>query len=736
MRSLNFLFRFVLFLVGLLMFFSAEVGAQSDTPWSFAKNLSVQKWEQLPFLDVSQCLSEDKTELAHGLKNLPFSRNISLLLTPMNSGVWSESSQGRIWLLGIESRGALSLMAVLEDMHLRDGVRLYVYDEQKTRVLGPFKGDAPLGVLPLSPVAGERIIVELNVPQMTPSFGRIRLTQVGRVYRDIETMMLKASIDNASPCHIDVNCPAASAWQTDKRAVVRLMVNKITRNEYGTGVLINNTALNGTPYVLTASHLLSTQEDASRSIFFFDYESVACGGARGSKARTVSGSSLVSVARTLDFALVELSSAPPLIYEPYYAGWNVSGSTPVNAVDIQHPWADMKKISFADPLHAIVTASYASTDLTCEPNAHWKVSVWSQGTTEPGSSGSPLFDGSHRVVGTLSGGASTCESPINDFFAKLSFQYNFFSTYDTARLKPWLDPVHSNTLVLNGYDPVAAALSGCDTLTHVEISDTKTLYPVGSKGYASGHNSLRTNMFAERFRSSGTSILYGALYHLAKVSSNGSLSRVTVKVWSGTSQPEVELYSKTFVAELFFPKRNNLVVFDAPISVTGNYFVGYVISYAYSSDTFAVSQAVSHDPGISTCLVNSGSGWVEQSSIMQPAVYASLAIGVIGKNLSYLPSITTDVTDIAARDKSLVIYPNPVNDVVTACFPDGEVEEVFCYDMMGRVVPLTLESSRPDPSSVGRSCISIRVSGLAPGMYLLSVRTKTTVWRGRFVKSH
>jgi hypothetical protein len=131
------------------------------------------------------------------------------------------------------------------------------------------------------------------------------------VYRDLEAAVLKVSIDNASACHLDINCPVAAAWQVDKRSVVRIMVNKITRNEYGTGVLVNNTLGNGRPYVLTAAHVLGTYQHAERSLFFFGYESVACNGARGPKTRTIAGAELKATARTLDFSLMELSEEPP-----------------------------------------------------------------------------------------------------------------------------------------------------------------------------------------------------------------------------------------------------------------------------------------------------------------------------------------------------------------------------------------------------------------------------------------
>jgi len=54
----------------------------SALPWSFAQGLNVRQWERLPALDAGACLEEDREEIRRGLRTLPFSRNISLNLSP------------------------------------------------------------------------------------------------------------------------------------------------------------------------------------------------------------------------------------------------------------------------------------------------------------------------------------------------------------------------------------------------------------------------------------------------------------------------------------------------------------------------------------------------------------------------------------------------------------------------------------------------------------------------------
>ena len=59
-------------------------------------------------------------------------------------------------------------------------------------------------------------------------------------------------------------------------------------------------------------------------------------------------------------------------------------------------------------------------------NAHWNViydaTPNGHGVTEGGSSGSPLFNSNGLIIGTLSGGNSSCEDPEGiNLYGKLSF---------------------------------------------------------------------------------------------------------------------------------------------------------------------------------------------------------------------------------------------------------------------------------------------------------------------------
>jgi len=90
-------------------------------------------------------------------------------------------------------------------------------------------------------------------------------------------------------------------------------------------------------------------------------------------------------------------------------------------------------------------------------NSHWKVS-WSatengHGVTEGGSSGSALFNSNGLLMGTLTGGQSSCDSSnLNqpDYFGKFSAHWDLNGQADTLRLQPFLDPDHIGMTTLEG----------------------------------------------------------------------------------------------------------------------------------------------------------------------------------------------------------------------------------------------------------------------------------------------
>ncbi|MEM7373980.1 MAG: PKD domain-containing protein [Bacteroidota bacterium] len=93
--------------------------------------------------------------------------------------------------------------------------------------------------------------------------------------------------------------------------------------------------------------------------------------------------------------------------------------------------------------------------------SHWLVD-YDIGITEFISSGSPLFDENHLIVGDLTGGNDSptpCATgvPRSSYYAKFSTSWDKYNNLPSTHLKPWLDPINSGVKILNGcgesYEP-------------------------------------------------------------------------------------------------------------------------------------------------------------------------------------------------------------------------------------------------------------------------------------------
>ena len=133
---------------------------------------------------------------------------------------------------------------------------------------------------------------------------------------------------------------------------------------------------------------------------------------------------------------------PPASYNVFYAGWDKSGTSPTSQVGIHHPAGDLKKISFDN--NAATQATYSSA--SC-----WRISNWDDGTTEGGSSGSPLFDQNKRIIGQLYGGQASCSNNVNDYYGRFDVSWDS-GTNTTNELNSWLDPLGTNPQYLDGLD--------------------------------------------------------------------------------------------------------------------------------------------------------------------------------------------------------------------------------------------------------------------------------------------
>ena len=409
--------------------------------WTEKSNLDGVQFVEMPSVNIEALRAED--QVTEQYKDIPlrFAHAHEVNFNLLNAGTWTPMPDGgKIWRLGVESPGAYSLNFTFDQFELVEGAQLFIYNAEKSYLIGSFtkENNKPSGQLGTAPVQGDKVIVELYEPKSKHQ-SKLSISHIAHDYKD--AFKLAKGFGTSGSCNNNVNCPISNGWEDQISSVALITLGNGTR--WCSGAMVANTSGDDTPYFLTADHCEDGQT-VTNWVFYFNYESAACSpNTDGSLTQSVSGSTLRAENPNSDVCLLELSSAPPVGYGVFYSGWDNSGAAVPNAVGIHHPDGDVKKFS-------------VENDALSPSGNYWRVNDWDDGTTEPGSSGSPLFDQNKRIIGQLFGGFAACGNDEWDEYGKLDVSWNGASA--SARLKDWLDPTSSGSTTLDGYYPGSASL--------------------------------------------------------------------------------------------------------------------------------------------------------------------------------------------------------------------------------------------------------------------------------------
>ena len=426
----------------------------------------------LPSMDVLMKEDQDAPLPYRFAVNLPVDLGIT------SSGQWQDIAEtGRIWRLSIKSPGAQALILYFDRFHIPEGGKVFVYNPKRTQLLGAFTSlnNNDLSTFATGLIQGDELTIEYNAPGDLPT-PDIHISEVGHAYRGVTGYGTSLNgFGGSGVCEVNVNCTEGSGWQKEKRSVTRITVKRGGQSLWCTGSLVNNTRNDGKPYVITADHCgkSSSVADLSQWIFYFNYEGKDCQDPTIEPTlRSITGATLVAHggdagATGSDFFLVLLKSAIPDSFGVYFNGWSRETVPPSpSGTGIHHPQGDIKKIStYTSPLQP---AHWVGNPAL----AHWRV-TWSgtpngHGTTEGGSSGSPLFDSMGRLIGTLTGGDSSCDSAslnLPDYYGMFSYHWDKNGTDSISMLKCWLDPDNTGLMSINGWALSVGEPSQAGTIT-------------------------------------------------------------------------------------------------------------------------------------------------------------------------------------------------------------------------------------------------------------------------------
>lgn len=477
----SFFLRLVICLFCICGFSNAVLHAQvseGGLPPSFQHPNSLRSAEQPIQIPVNFSVEDLKVVDAWRVSQgspLAIAKLIPTDLGITNAGQWVTLPDGqKVWQLHLKAKGAIALILYYSDFHIPEGGKLFIYNIDKSQLLGAYtKRTHPQnGSFATELIAGDEIILEY-VPAPSGEEPSIRISDVGYGYNHLYIKPLTKSSNEelSGPCMVNINCEEGEDWQLQKKGVCH-MIMPIGRDAayICSGSLVNNTAKDKKPYILSAFHCSQTidgkgqasDEELKKWMFVFHLEHIGCDNdSPVASYKTMVGctrKAAIPIKEGSDGLLLLLKEDIPADYDVFYNGWDHSNTPSLSGVGIHHPSGDYMKIStYGKNMTESVSWINLDDDQAGANNAHWNVTFDEtpngHGVTEGGSSGSPLFNSNGLIIGTLSGGNSSCDlSDGLNMYGKFFYHWDKFSKKDSLRMDVWLDPLKTGVTSLAGMD--------------------------------------------------------------------------------------------------------------------------------------------------------------------------------------------------------------------------------------------------------------------------------------------
>lgn len=652
----------------------------------------------MPGYDQSKIDEEDAVNDTH--KDIPwrfgYKYKTDIQLGREGDGKWETVGAGRVWRTVISCPEAMTINLLLENFYIPEGASLYLYDYQRTNKVGAYtaKNNRIERELGTELIHGDKIIVEYFEPFTVSEAGSFTISNVIHGYRSLNNIQkaLEKGLHDSGACNVDVNCPAGDDWGDQIRSVAMIVVSG---NGICSGALVNNTCEDRRFLFLTANHCLGGS--TANWSFRFNWESPPgaeiCADWDLSTNpgppydQTANGATILANSGASDFALLEIDNMTDEeaeTWDVHFAGWDRSDAeTVTQAVGIHHPRGDLKKICREDndPYHDVAGGAQV-----------WWIDDWDLGVTEPGSSGSPLFDQNKRIIGQLYGGAAACsgidDNDAFDYYGRMGVSW-------TNGASEFLAPDGcGDATVIDGID------AGSDCVGEVTASITDALCFGGSSGSieveVSGGAPPYTYDIGDGPEADGVfTDLPAGDYAITVTDDTGCEDVVYVTI----NEPS-EL-------DAIYSSEDEIFGSDGSVNLTVLGGTG-----PFTFDWSGPDAFTSIDEDISG-LVN---GWYEcEITDANGCVHLEENI-LVRSQLS-----------IAEFNQSITVYPNPSNGQFMISAQGANIIGLTVFDLAGRVITSELLSN-------GSEKVMIDLTKMATGTYLLELTTEHGKHVQRIVK--
>ena len=422
---------------------------------------SVSSIEELPIVDLEKIDINREINLDENVYQTPrFACSTALNESFLNNAHKTELRLGSVlYRKRLKTAGELGTALIFENYRLPKGARLYIYNKELSHFIGAYTSESASQDLKLMTefLHGESLVIELYLPKGVNMEHDLLITRAYTVFRKeaINYTSMTTGYGTSYICNVNSNCPESLPYGDVKKGVVRIQTVFLEGVAWCSGSLMNNTAQDQRPYILTAFHCqdgFTPYYDMWK--FYFKYEVPNCNNEPTAPVGCfLEGCYLRSGRAESDFLLVEIDSYVPPAANAVMNGWDRRDSyVPDSTALISHPNGDVKKIAIDyDPVVIHPNIITWNNGINTPPDHHLRGFI-DVGTQQPGSSGGPLFDLNHRVLGQLHGGGidTNCVS-TRAYYGRLNKSWDE-GVDSTDRLMDWLDPGNTGQTTIDLLD--------------------------------------------------------------------------------------------------------------------------------------------------------------------------------------------------------------------------------------------------------------------------------------------
>ena len=231
--------------------------------------------------DMEQIELEDAVDAKQG-NIYKYGRSVYTNVDVVRDGLKEELPNGNtIYRIMLHVDDAQALGINFSNFWIPSNAKLFLYNADKSQIVGAFTStnNNQHNSLAIELVKGSDVVIEYEESKLSSKKAKLLITELAYAYRGVSQLHEDRDFGDSDNCQVNINCsPEGDDWQDEKKAACRISIK--AGNSYGwcSGALINNTANDCTPYVLTADHCAYGQNsyasanDHNQWVFYFNFE--------------------------------------------------------------------------------------------------------------------------------------------------------------------------------------------------------------------------------------------------------------------------------------------------------------------------------------------------------------------------------------------------------------------------------------------------------------------------------